>query len=569
MKYLITTLNSKYIHTSLSVRCIYASVKENFTSVMKEYTINDNLNYICADIYKTHPDVVCFSCYIWNYSFTLTLCENLKKAIPGIKIVLGGPEVTYTADEVLNNFSFVDYIICGEGEKTTAELFACIEKGVIPADVKGVAFRNADEVIVNESRDILCNLDELPFVYDETIDEYKNKIIYYETSRGCPFSCTYCLSGEKSGVRFLSMDRVKSDIDFFVEHNVPLVKLVDRTFNANPGRARDIIEYIMSVSKNTRFHMELAGDLLDDETISLLKKADNNIFQFEIGVQTTNPATMEVINRKISWEPLKRNIVRLLKETNIHIHLDLIAGLPYEDINSFAKSFNDVLHLKPHVLQLGFLKLLKGSVIRLKENDFNYKYTSNAPYEIICNDFMSYGDILHLHNIDNVFDKYYNSGSFIKTLNVLYDVYENDYFRLFSDIANYFDDNGYFSVSVSKYVLYDILYEFTVSKNISCVDELKYDYIKNIKSHNIPKWCRTEYTREFTDCCYTVLKDEEFKKKYFPHYFDVPAKEVFKYVKFETFSDCVLLFDFKTDTQADVSEFFSEYKTANIPTEEF
>lgn len=558
MKYLITTLNSKYVHTSLSVRCIFSSVKDRFDCDMKEYTINDNLNYICADIYKIGADVICFSCYIWNYSLILTLCENLKKARPDIKIVLGGPEVSYTACEVLANHPFVDFVVCGEGEVSTPELFDCIENNSAPLNVKGIAFMQGDEVAVNTPRDVLSNLDDLPFVYDETIDEYKNKIIYYETSRGCPFSCTYCLSGEKGGVRFLSMERVRADIDFFVSHKVSLVKLVDRTFNANPCRARDIIEYIMSVSKETRFHMELAGDLLDDDTISLLKQADKNIFQFEIGVQTTNPVTMEAINRKISWEPLKGNIIRLLNETNIHIHLDLIAGLPYEDIKSFSKSFNDVLDLKPHVLQLGFLKLLKGSAIRQCEDDFNYKYTTNSPYEIICNDFVSYSDILHLHNIDSVFDRYYNSASFIKTLDKLFDAYSNDYFLLFSDIANFFEDNGYFGIAVSKYVLYDILHEFAMDKGINCIDELKYDYIKNIKSHNMPKWCKTQYTREFTDCCYMVLKDEEFKKRYFPHYFDVPAKEVFKYVKFETFSDRVLLFDFKTDTETDVSQYFCE-----------
>lgn len=557
MKYLLTTLNSKYIHTSLSVRCLYASVKDFFDVSYSEYTINDSLSYICSDIYKTGADVICFSAYIWNFSQTLTLCDNLKKANPDILIVLGGPEVTYTGAETINNYRFVDYVVSGEGEITIRELFDCLDSESKPYDISGVVFRDEKGFVVeNPSREPLKNLDELPFAYDADIDDYKNKLIYYETSRGCPFSCTYCLSGEKGGVRYLSMDRVKADIDFFIEHKVPLVKLVDRTFNANIKRAKEIFRYIIEKSKYTRFHMELAGDLLDDETIELLSGADENVFQFEIGVQTTNPKTMDAINRRISWEPLRENIIKLLNKTNIHIHLDLIAGLPYEDITSFAKSFNDVLSLKPHVLQLGFLKLLKGSSIRNNEVDYNYKYTSNSPYEIISNDFVSYDDIIMLHNIDNVFDKYYNSGSFKSSLEKLFKEYNNDYFGLFSDIADYFESKGYFRISLSKYDLYDIMHNFAKSNGFDCTYELKYDYIKNIRSHDVPVWCRTEYTQYFTDCCYNVLKDEEFKKQYFPHYYDVPAKTVFKHVRFETFRDKVILFDLKTDTEADVTAFF-------------
>ena len=557
MRYLITTLNSKYIHTSLSVRCLYSFVKDDFDVSFCEYTINDNLNYICGDIYRKKPDVVCFSCYIWNYTMTLTICENLKKANPNLIIILGGPEVTYTAYEALNMHRFIDAVIFGEGEITISYLFKSLEEKLGLKNIDGVAYRNNDgEIVINNKRSVVKDLDDLPFVYDESIIEYKNKLIYYETSRGCPFSCTYCLSGERAGVRFLSMDRVKSDIDFFILHKVPLVKLVDRTFNANPKRAKEIFEYIISHSSQTRFHMELAGDLLDNETIDILSKADENIFQFEIGVQTTNEQTMRAINRKIEWEPLKDNIIKLLSKTKIHIHLDLIAGLPYENTESFAKSFNDVIGLKPHVLQLGFLKLLKGSEIRLDEEKYNYQYTSNSPYEIISNDFMSYDDLLMLHNIENVLDRYYNSASFGKTLNLLYEKYNNDYFSLFYDLSEYFSGNGLFAISLSKYDLYDILYKYCNSIGVDCIDALKYDYIKNVRSHNMPAWCKSRYSNSYIDTCYEILKDEEFKKSNLPHYYDVPAKVVYKTVKFESFTDKVLLFDFKSDSVLDVTSYF-------------
>lgn len=558
MKYLITTLNSKYIHTSLAIRCLYKSVCDRFDVSLHEYTINDNINYICGDIYRKKADVICFSCYIWNYDITLNICENLKKANPELKIVLGGPEVTYNAYDTLLKHDFIDAVMFGEGELTVCELFDAYENNLPLKDIDGVGYReNNGNIVVNNARQLVEHLDELPFVYDDSIDEYKNKLIYYETSRGCPFSCSYCLSGERGKVRYLGMDRIKSDIDFFIQHNVPLVKLVDRTFNANPRRAKEIFEYIINNSKDTRFHMELAGDLLDDETLKLLSKSDEKLFQFEIGVQTTNMQTMHAINRKIKWDSLKNNILRLLNETKIHIHLDLIAGLPYENLESFAKSFNDVVDLKPHVVQLGFLKLLKGSKIRLEENEYGYKYTTNSPYEVISNDFMSYDDLLLLHNIEIVFEKYYNSGAFKKTLDVLYKKYNDDYFALFFDLSEYFEKNGLFKISLSKNDLYDALYEYCCSINLECKNELKYDYITGIKSHNTPNWCKIKYNNDFVDKCYEVLKNEEFKKKYLPHYYDVPAKVVYKKVRFETFDDNVLLFDFGSDAVIDVTTYFA------------
>ena len=552
MKFMLVALNSKYIHSSLAVRCLYRAVKDDFSVEVGEYTINDSMSHILSKIYRKKPDVVALSCYIWNFKQVLELAHNLKIANPHIKIILGGPEVSFSQREIMQNNEFVDYIISGEGEVTIKLLFESIKNNTV-CDIDGVTYRNNGDIKVCKPRENVKNLDDLPFVYDDCSDILNNKIIYYESSRGCPFSCSYCLSGEDSKVRFLSLDRVKNDIDFFVSHNVPLVKFVDRTFNANRKRAYEIFEYIINNCGNTKFHMELAGDLLDDDTINLLKKAPKDIMQFEIGVQTTNAHTMQAINRKIDEDKLFRNITKLIKNGNIHIHLDLIAGLPYEDLASFKKSFCDVMKLKPDVLQLGFLKLLDGSKIRIEADKYNYKYTKTPPYEIISNDFISYDEILFLHDVEDVFEKYYNNGGFEKTLEKLFKIYP-DAFEVFSDIAKYFDKMGYFDISLSKQKLYDVLYDFSKQKNICLCDELKYDYIKTLKCHTVPNWCRCEYDSSFENRCHEILQNEEFKKQNLPNYYDVPAKKVMKTVHFEKFTDKVILFDHLTGTHLDVTE---------------
>ncbi len=555
MKFLLGAINAKYIHTSLAVRCLYRAVKDDFDVEMCEYTVNESLLHISSSIYRKHPDVIAIGCYIWNYNTVRDLCDNIKKASPHTYIILGGPEVSYNPQRVLSECS-ADAVVMGEGEITICELFGALERGDSPKNVLGVAYRDGDIVIVNSQRPPIQCLDDLPFVYDGDTEDYANRILYYESSRGCPFSCSYCLSGEKGKVRYLSIDRVKKDIDYFVSHKVPLVKFVDRTFNADRRRAREIFRYIIDNAGDTCFHMELAGDLLDEETIELLSLAPANLMQFEIGVQTTNERTMEAIRRKIRQKPLFDNIKKLISNGNIHIHLDLIAGLPYEDINSFTRSFNEVMELEPHILQIGFLKLLHGSAIRKDYEKFNYRYTKNAPYEVISNDFVSYDDILLLHDIEDVFERYYNSGDFKKTTGKLAKMYNGDYFSLYRDIARYFTDNGLFDLSLSKHRLYNIIFDFCLLKGIDIEEYLKYDYIVANRCHNLPNWCRTYRDKTFEDCCYSVLKDEEFKKQYLPNYYDVPAKKAIKTVFFEKFSEGVLLFDYDSDKIINVSEYF-------------
>ncbi|MBQ7900339.1 MAG: B12-binding domain-containing radical SAM protein [Clostridia bacterium] len=556
MKFLLAAINAKYIHSSLAVRCIHRAVKDDFDVEMCEYTINDSMSHILAGIYRAKADVVAFSCYIWNFSMVLTLCDNLKKASPDTMIVLGGPEVSYSPVEILQKHSSPDAVVIGEGEVTVHELFEALENRKGLSDIRGIAYRHGGGVVQNSHREPVSYLDDLPFVYDDTIDTYKNHIIYYESSRGCPFSCSYCLSGERGRVRFLSMERVKKDIDFFVAHKVPLVKFVDRTFNADKARAKEIFKYIIDTAADTKFHMELAGDLLDDETIQLLSTAPPDIMQFEIGVQTTNTQTMDAINRKIRWEPLADNIRKLMANGNIHVHLDLIAGLPHEDLQSFKRSFNDVMALGADVLQLGFLKILDGSAIKEQTDKYGYRYTTNAPYEIISNNFISYDEILFLHEFEDVFERYYNNGGFDKSMKVLFDAYDNNYFALFEDITRCFTKNNLFDISLSKQRLYDILHDFAESKKIDITECLKFDYIKAFKSHRVPQWCSEPVDKHFEDCCYAVLKDEEFKRHKLPHYYDVPAKKAIKTVHFERFSYGVMLFDHESGAVVDVTEYF-------------
>lgn len=553
----LCAVNAKYVHTNLAVRSIkkYCETQNSeFDITICETTINDSMSAYLASLYKLDADIYCFSCYLWNIDKILLLADNLKKAFSGekdIKVVLGGPEVSYDSADVMKKYPFVDCIIYGEGEITAFELLS----GTDMKDIDGITYRENDNIVQNLPRKLPGDLNYLPFAYDEEIEQYKNKIIYYESSRGCPFACTYCLSGDESRVRYLSYERVKSDLMFFIKHKVPLVKFVDRTFNASRKRTRDIFKFIIENAGETRFHTELAGDLIDDELIDVLRTAPDGLFQFEIGVQTTNVKTTDAINRAIEWKPLKENIQKLMSLGTIHIHLDLIAGLPYEDFESFKKSFNDVMELKPHMLQLGFLKLLKGSHIRHNAYEYGMVFKTDAPYEIIKNKYLSFDNLLSLKNTEYVLDKYYNSGAFKKTMNYLFKRYGNDYYKVFFDIAAYFDKMCIFNKSLAKYQLYDILYECFKHFGIDFKECMLYDYLYNVKSHALPDWCSTRQSRSELDAYYNLLKNEELKKKIMPHYYNVPAKKIIKNVHFEKFTYGTLMFDYKTNQVIDVTDY--------------
>jgi len=554
MKVLLIAINAKYVHTNLAVRYLKKAAENVCDVDIMEYSINDSIFSVERSIMLAQPDIVAFSCYIWNMDFILQLCSDLKKALPATKIILGGPEVSYDSGEVLRKYDYLDYVIIGEGEFNFPQLLQHIDES--SSDIpSSVTYRNGNEIITGVSPEPIP-LDVISFPYDGSISELDGRIIYYESSRGCPYACKYCLSGERGNVRFRSLELVYKELKFFADNNVSLVKFVDRTFNADKKRAENIWQYIDSLNTSTRFHMEITGELITDEAIDLLKKVNPENLQFEIGVQSTNTNTLNAIDRRCNNNNLFKSISRLLSETDIHIHLDLIAGLPYEDFDSFKKSFNDVVALRPHVLQIGFLKLLKGSSLRDEAEKYAMIYRDNAPYEIIANNFISYEEILFLKDLDFVFDKYYNSSSFTKTINFLFERFENK-FEMFSEIVNYFRKHGYINATFSKAKLYDILYDCFGYIGNEFADNLKFDLIKAMHPGKLPDWCKADETFRFSDEVYLFLKNEEIKKNVIPKYFGVPAKIIIKHVRFEKFTNKILMFDFRDNEVYDVTEYFN------------
>ena len=554
MKLLIVALNAKYTHTSLSARCLFSAVKNMCDCSFKEYTINDSLDEVASDIYSTTPQYVAFSCYIWNIEAVLKIASLLKKADPCIKIILGGHEVEHDCETVLKKYDFVDFVLRGEGE-VSLKNFVLWQLGLnqFPCFV---TYREDKTIVTTPNKDECVDLNELPFVYDETIESLKNRIIYYESSRGCPYSCTYCISGEGHKVRFLNVERVKKELAFFIEHKVPLVKFVDRTFNADKKRADEIFKFIADNPSDTCFHMELAGNLIDNTTLEILSKVKKGTMQFEIGVQTTNPHTMKEIERNVSFDKLRQSVKALVELGNIPVHLDLIAGLPFEDFASFRQSFNDVIALNPTVLQLGFLKLLKGSKIRNYHAKHGYVFRDYPPYEVVSNRYISYGELLKLKSCEDALERYYNSGCFCNSLCVLYGCFK-DRFEVFIKIGEYIKANYPTGYAFSRQALYDVLYECFKDTGREFLQALKKDYLVNFRPGKRPYWF-DEAMENITDYAYTMFKDEEYKKTEYPFYYDVPAKEIMKNIYCEKFDDCVLLFDYKRKCIYDVTDYFQK-----------
>ena len=523
MKTVFAALNAKYIHVNLAIRSIALYCSE-FSPLLKEYTINDNVDNIIASLHSQKADVVAFSCYIWNIESILYIAESLKKVNPRLIIILGGHEVSYDSEKLLSEYPFIDYIVRGEGEEPMKKLLFALSNNLPCESVPSLTLRQNNEIIQTP----LCSfksLNEYGFPYDESIDDLKGRIIYYESSRGCPYSCSYCLSGRNSKVDFLDIERVKKELLFFIEHDVPLVKFVDRTFNADKKRAREIFKFIIENSKNTCFHFELAGNLLDEETIELLCKAPSGILQFEIGVQTTNTAALSQIGRNIDFSCIEKNVKRLLEADNIHIHLDLIAGLPHENYESFVKSFNDVINLRPHVLQLGFLKLLKGSAIREEADKFGYKFKSKPPYEVMENDFLSFDELIKLKFIEDLLEKYYNSGDFKRSLDFLFEKMPSP-FSVFEKIYDYYLENALFEKAVSLEMRYDVLTD--IFKVDGFCEFVKADRFTNPKVKTPYENCE-----EFKQKCFEFLKKEENVAKYLPEFSGMPARNIYKQLRFE------------------------------------
>lgn len=460
MKILLAACNAKYIHSNLAVYDLKAYSSDYDKEVfLREYTINQPKDEILKDIYGSGADVVCFSCYIWNISFVRELIRDLAKILPETAFWVGGPEVSYDAEKILTEMPEVTGVLVGEGEKTFHNLleYYIDGKGSL-GEIRGIAYRDGEEIRHNGWRELM-NLSEIPFVYQH-LEEFENRIIYYESSRGCPFSCSYCLSSIDKKLRFRDLELVKKELQFFLDHKVPQVKFVDRTFNCKHEHAMAIWKYILEHDNGvTNFHFEVSADLLCGEEMDLMAKMRPGLIQLEIGVQSTNPETIRAIHRHMDLDKLERCVDRVHSFRNIHQHLDLIAGLPYEDYDTFHRSFNDVYQMKPDQLQLGFLKVLKGSLMKEEAEKYGIVHKEKEPYEVLSTKWLPYGDVLKLKAVESMVEVYYNSGQFQHTLEYLVPL-AKDAFTFYESLGAFYEKKGYSEISHSRMRRYEILLEY-------------------------------------------------------------------------------------------------------------
>lgn len=565
MKFLLAALNAKYIHSNPALHSLrsyaLAHNPDAGESVeIAEYTINQQPGEILADIYKRKPDAAAFSCYIWNWTPIQELITELHKIMPDLPIWLGGPEVTYDAERILGQFPFVSGIMTGEGEVTFSQLLSYYEKrsgGRYPEELQlqivafwpgavkqaglfaiaGLVFRDpVSGEVVRTPPQPLTDISDLPFFYED-ISKFDNRILYYESSRGCPFRCSYCLSSIDKRVRLRRIELVKKELQFFLDHNVPRVKFVDRTFNCNHEHAQAIWSYILEHDNGvTNFHFEISADLLNGVELSLLGKMRPGLIQLEIGVQSTNRETLQAVRRHTDLDRLRHCVVRIHAEHNIHVHLDLIAGLPYEDFASFRKSFNDVYAMRPQQLQLGFLKVLRGSYMEEMADAYGLVYMDRPPYEVLYTKWLSFEDVIRLKRIEEMVELYYNSGQFTHTLPVLEKQFESP-FDMFEALADFYEEKGYFVSSPARAYRYQVLLDFAAQQDVRHEplyrELLVYDmYLReNLKS-------RPAFAGDLTqrhDRIVHFYKEEERNRSYLPEYEDCSAKQLQRMTHLEVF----------------------------------
>jgi radical SAM domain protein len=463
-KFLLVAINSKYIHSNLAVYCLKAATAYSDKVYIREFTINNQLEDILKNIYLEKPDVIGISCYIWNINCVKELLPELNKLLPGVKIWLGGPEVSYNTEEYAGRYENVAGVIKGEGEAVFKELMDCYMEGRekdIPS-IPGITTVSDGKIIDNPCTLVYDMSDSvMPYYAAEyKEDDYKNKIIYYESSRGCPFSCSYCLSSVDKHLRFRNTELVLTDLKVFLDNKVALVKFVDRTFNCNREHSRKILRFIRDNDNGiTSFHFEIAADILEDEDIRIMNSLRPGLIQLEIGVQSTNQDTIKAIHRVMNLDKLRNNVTAIRKCRNIHMHLDLIAGLPYEDINSFRKSFNDIYDMKSDNLQLGFLKLLHGSLMREEKDKYGIVARDIPPYEVLYTKYLSYDDILKLKQVEKVLDMYYNSNMFVLSVRYLSGSFD-DSFAMYELLSECFERRYSDGSLPSRNGKFELLYDF-------------------------------------------------------------------------------------------------------------
>lgn len=463
MKIILAACNAKYIHSNLAVYDLQAYARQFQQHILlKEYTINQQKDEIMKDLYEEKPDVICFSCYIWNISFVKELAEDLKKVLPSVPFWAGGPEVSFDAEAFLSVNPAFEGVMVGEGEETFLELAGYyVDHRKSLEQIRGIAFRKENQVLHNGWREIM-DLSKVPFPYKD-LQDFDHRIIYYESSRGCPFSCSYCLSSVDKKLRFRSLDLVRKELQFFLDHKVPQVKFVDRTFNCKHDHAMAIWKYIVEHDNGiTNFHFEIAADLLREEELELMATMRPGLIQLEIGVQSTNLQTLEAIHRKTDFSRICQIVERIHSFGNIHQHLDLIAGLPYEDYDSFHHSFNDVYALRPQQFQLGFLKVLKGSLMKQMEKEYGIVHKEKEPYEVLSTNWITYEDVLNLKKVENMVEVYYNSGQFENSLKYVETLFP-DSFTMYEALGRFYEQKGYDCISHNRLRRYEILLEFIES----------------------------------------------------------------------------------------------------------
>ena len=589
---------------------------QNMTAV-REFTINDNKDNILKEIYQEKPDILAFSCYIWNIEMVLSLIVEIKKLLPRCRVIVGGPEVSYDSRKVLERNAGIDFVVCGEGEFAVAELLYrlihsigdatqeghaigeghAIEQSYVIEQshviqerhaieerhtieevqvdiykgIKGLAYRNGNEISVNEGFNLIKDLDSLLAPYtDEMLSTLDNRIVYFESSRGCPFSCSYCISSTFCGVRYFSLERVFSDLATILKSKPKLIKFVDRTFNCNKSRALSIIKHIIDLKCDTTFHFEVAADLFDKDLLELLKTAPRGRIQLEIGIQTVNEATLNEIDRVTKLPVLFDNVKHLLAAGNIHVHVDLIAGLPYEDYNSFIDSFNNVYNLGAHQLQLGFLKLLKGSKIRTEEKKHGYIYREYSPYEILKNNYITYDEILELKMVEETLERYFNSGRFSIILEYIVNKHFDTPYNFYYELSKYLDEHGYLQRPVSYRENIKALYHFVTDlaenedEKTYIIELMAIDFLSVDSSGTIPEFIKNSLLSVDNNLIHSMLRDVNFVETFLPDYSGMQARDILKKVFFlqvnKVQDDKLIVFDYKSR-----DEITGKYRSFMVP----
>lgn len=540
MKTVLVAINAKYIHSNLAVYSLRSYARTfGYEPELLEFTINQQKDQILKGIYELKPDLLCFSCYIWNLSYVEEIMEDIKKILPEVTIWAGGPEVSYDAPKFLTKHPEVDGIMCAEGEKTLTELIRYYEteksQGKSLEEIDGIVYHKDGEIHQTPLREIM-NMDDLVFPYED-LKDFEHKIIYYESSRGCPFSCSYCLSSIDKKLRFRSFSLVEKELEFFLVHKVPQVKFVDRTFNCKKSHAMAIWTYIKEHDNGiTNFHFEVAADLLTEDEIALIQTMRPGLIQLEIGVQSTNEKTLAEIHRKTDFEEITRKVKAVQKGENVHQHLDLIAGLPYEDYESFGHSFNDVYALKPEQLQLGFLKVLKGSYMAEAAEGYGCVHKAKPPYEVLGTRWLSYEKILKLKGVEEMVEVYYNSGQFQKTIRAMEGLFETA-FSMYEELADFYERNGYNEISHTRIRRYEILQEFLQEKeaNLEYFKQLMiFDLYARENMKTRPQWANdlSAYKMQILD----FYKKEEETPELLTAYQGYQARQTIKMTHLEVFT---------------------------------